>query len=68
MTAYKTSTLGKSKLGISMLNSGLEWEQGQNKVGKSKRIEGIVISVQKSTEFPFWIQRKGYLIKILRLC
>lgn len=39
MTAYETSTLGKSRLGISMLNSDLEWVQGQSKVGRSKGTE-----------------------------
>lgn len=39
MTAYETGTLGKSRLGISMLNSDLEWEQGQSKVGRSKGTE-----------------------------
>lgn len=39
MTAYETGTLGKSRLGISMLDSDLEWEQGQSKVGRSKGTE-----------------------------
>lgn len=53
MTAYETGTLGKSRLGISMLNGDLEWEQGQNKVGRSKRAEGLDIAVQKPTGFVF---------------
>lgn len=53
MTAYETGTLGKSRLGISTLNSDLEWEQGQSKVGRSKGTEGVVIPVQKPTEFVF---------------
>lgn len=57
MTAYETGTLGKSKLGISTLNSDLEWEQGQSKVGRSKGTEGVVIPVQKPTEFMFSMQR-----------
>lgn len=51
MTAYETGTLGKSRLGISMLNSDLEWEQGQSKVGRGKGREGLVTPVQKPTEF-----------------
>lgn len=53
MTAYETGTLGKSRLGISTLNSDLEWEQGRSKVGRSKGTEGVVIPVQKPTEFMF---------------
>ena len=39
MTSYETGTLGKSRLGISMLDSDLEWEWGQSKVGRSKGSE-----------------------------
>lgn len=53
MTAYERGTLGKSRLGISMLNSDLDWEQGHSKVGRSRGTEGVVIPVQKHTEFVF---------------
>lgn len=53
MTAYETGTLGKSRLGISMPNGDLAWEQGQNKVGRSKGAEGPDIAVQKPTGFVF---------------
>lgn len=36
-----------------MLNGDLEWEQGQNKVGRSKGAEGLDIAVQKPTGFVF---------------
>lgn len=61
MTAYGAGTLGKSRLGISMLNSDLEWEQGQSKVGRHKGAEGPVTAVQKSTEFVFQMPRVGLI-------
>lgn len=57
MTAYETGTLGKSRLGISMLSSNLEWTQGQSKTGRGKGTGGLVIAVQKPTEFVFLMQR-----------
>lgn len=61
MTAYETGTLGKSGLGIGMLSSDLEWAQGQSQAGRGKGPGGLVIAVQKPTEFVFSMQRMGLI-------
>lgn len=68
MTAYERGTLGKSRLGISMLNSDLDWEQGHSKVGRSRGTEGVVIPVQKHRVCVLDAKNEVYLIKILMPC